>query len=584
MRAQPSRGKRGTCARRGRGEGALAFHGFGDVLCFAPLFPMKFAVVLFVLAWSLAVAVAAPPTRPNILIILADDLGYSDLGCYGSEIATPNLDALAQGGLRFTEAYNTARCWPSRAAVMTGYYAQQVRRDTVPGIRSGGSGVRPAWAPLMTEFLRAAGYRTYHTGKWHIDGKPLANGFDHSFEIGTGQNNYFKAPGNTDDGVPNAQTPDYYSSTAAADHAVKYLREHAAKYGAQPFFHYLCFTAPHFPLQAPAADIAKYRDAYGKGWNAIAEERYARQRKIGLVSHALPAMERDVGPPYAFPDDIAKLGPNEVNRPLPWSELNEGQRKFQAAKMAIHAAMVDRMDQEIGRVIAQLKAMGAYENTLILFASDNGASAEMMVRGAGHDQAAPMGSAETFLCLGPGWSSAANTPFRRHKTWVHEGGIATPLIAHWPAGIAARGELRRSPTHLVDIMPTVLELTAAKKPGEIKGFAVPPAPGRSFASVLKQDVNVAHDFLWWEHEGNRAIRAGDWKLVTLKGGEWELYDLARDRGEANNLAAKRPEKVRELEAMWTRQMEETRKLAFTDVPPGADAPVVKKGKRKQSDE
>lgn len=584
MRAQSLLGKRSACARRGRGEGALAFRGFGGVLCSAPLFPMKFAAVLLVLACSLSALVAAPSTRPNVLIILADDLGYSDLGCYGSEIATPNLDALAQGGLRFTEAYNTARCWPSRAAVMTGYYAQQVRRDTVPGIRSGGGGVRPAWAPLMTEFLRAEGYRTYHTGKWHIDGKPLANGFDHSFEIGTGQNNYFKAPGNTDDGMPNVQTADYYSSTAAADHAVKYLKEHAASYGAQPFFHYLCFTAPHFPLQAPAADIAKYRDTYGKGWNAIAEERYARQKKIGLVSHSLPAMERDVGPPYAFPDDIAKLGPNEVNRPLPWTELNEGQRKFQAAKMAIHAAMVDRMDQEIGRVIAQLKAMGAYENTLILFASDNGASAEMMVRGDGHDLAAPMGSAQTFLCLGPGWSSASNTPFRRHKTWVHEGGISTPLIAHWPAGIAARGELRRSPTHLVDIMPTVLELTGAKKPGEIKGFAVPPAPGRSFASVLKQDVSVAHDFLWWEHEGNRAIRAGNWKLVTLKGGEWELYDLARDRGEANNLAAKRPEKVRELEALWTRQMEETRKLAFTDVPPGADAPVVKKGKRKQSEE
>jgi arylsulfatase A-like enzyme len=532
----------------------------------------------------LAIVVCLPASfaaRPNILIILADDLGFSDLGCYGGEIATPNLDALAQGGLRFTQAYNTARCWPSRAALMTGYYAQQVRRDKIAGIRSGAAGVRPSWAPLMSEFLRAEGYRTYHSGKWHIDGRPLGTGFDHSFEIGGGQSNFFKAPGNTDDGVPNQQTPDYYVTTATADHALKYLREHAEKFRDQPFFTYLAFTAPHFPLHAPAADIAKYRDTYRDGWNAMAETRHARLTKLGIVNHALPAMEREVGPPYDFPADIAKLGPDEVNRPVPWGELSESQRSFQSAKMAIHAAMVDRMDQEIGRVIAQLKAMGAFENTLILFASDNGASAEMMVRGDGHDPTAPMGSAKTFLCIGPGWSSAANTPFRRHKTWVHEGGISTPLIVHWPAGIAARGELRHSPTHLIDVLPTVLELAGGEKPAEIKGFTVPVAPGRSFVSALKQDVTVPHAFLWWEHEGNRAIRAGDWKLVTLAKGEWELYDLSRDRGESQNLAAKYPEKVSELEALWTRQMAEARKLALTDLPEGANEPPVKKGKRKQ---
>ncbi len=538
---------------------------------------VAFALWLWALGGS-ALA-AAPAAKPNILIILADDLGDSDLGCYGGEIATPHLDGLAHGGLRFTQFYNTARCWPSRAAVMTGYYAQQVRRDVVPGIASGGGnrGVRPGWAPLLPEFLRPAGYRNYHAGKWHIDGKPLGNGFDHSFEIGGGQSNFFRAPGNTDDGVPNAQTPDYYLTTATADAAVKYLREHAARFSGQPFFHYLCFTAPHFPLHAPAADIAKYRDTYGQGWNAIAEARHARQRQIGLVTHALPAMEREIGPPYPFPDDIVKLGPDEVNRPVPWSELNAAQRKFQAAKMAIHAAMVDRMDQEIGRVIAQLKAMGALENTLILFASDNGASAEMMVRGEGHDPAAPMGSAKSFLCLGPGWSSAANTPFRRHKTWVHEGGIATQLIAHWPAGIKARGDLRHTPAHLVDILPTVLELTGTPWPAAIKGHVVPPAPGRSLVPALAKDVTVPRDFLWWEHEGNRAIRDGGWKLVALKGGDWELYDLATDRGESRNLAAKNPSKVRELEATWMNHLAETRKLALSDPPPGDAAP--KKGKR-----
>ncbi len=542
--------------------------------------PMKIRRGLLAL-FAFAAGLRAAP--PNFLVILADDLGYSDLGCYGGEIATPNLDALARGGLRFTSAYNTARCWPSRAAITTGYYAQQVRRDKVPGIASGGGagGIRPAWAPLVTEFLRPAGYRTYHSGKWHIDGRPHGNGFDHSFEIGGGQSNFFKAPGNTDDGVPGVQTPDYYVTTATADSAVKYLREHAEKFSGRPFYHYLCFTAPHFPLHAPAEDIARYKDTYARGWDVMAAERHARQKKIGITTQPAAAFERDVGPPYAFPDQIALLGPDEVNRPVPWATLTSSQQKFQAAKMAIHAAMVDRMDREIGRVIAQLKAMGAYENTLILFASDNGASAEMMVRGDGHDPAAPMGSATTYLCLGPGWSSAANTPHRRHKTWVHEGGISTALIAHWPAGIKAHGELRRSPTHLIDVVPTLLALSGATKPAEIKGFAVPPSPGRSLVTAFAKDVTVPHDFLWWEHEGNRALRAGDWKLVALKEAAWELYDLATDRAEAKNLAASRPEKVRELAALWERQMEETKKLALTDPPANAAAPAEKKGKRKQ---
>jgi arylsulfatase A-like enzyme len=501
--------------------------------------------------------------KPNILLILADDMGFSDLGCYGGEIATPNLDALAGEGLRFTQFYNTTRCWPSRGCLLTGYYAQAIRRDTLPGIRSGGQGVRPRWAPLVTEFLRTAGYRCYHSGKWHVDGPPLQNGFDHSYEVGGGQNNYFKAAGNTDDGRPAEQTPDYYVTTAVADHALKCLKEHAEKFPARPFFHYLCFTAPHFPLHAPAADIARYDGKYLPGWNAIAQERFERMTRLGLVHHALPQMERDLGPPYDFPNDLRKLGPNEVNRPLPWNELTEAQQKFQAAKMSIHAAMIDRMDREIGRVIAQLKAMGAYENTLILFASDNGASAEIMVRGDGHDPAAPPGSAKSFLCLGPGWSSAANTPLRRHKTWVHEGGISTPLIVHWPAGFTARGELRTHPAHFIDVVPTLLEVAGAKKPARIAGLPVPPAPGQSLVSVFTRDGAVSHDCLWWLHEDNRAIRVGDWKLVSAKG-PWELYNLATDRGESHNLAAENPDKVRELSALWERQTAAIRQLALTD--------------------
>ena len=533
-----------------------------------------FALILAGISGSLAAA--TPAAKPNILIIFADDLGFSDLGCYGGEIATPNLDALARGGLRFSQFYNTGRCWPSRAALLTGYYAQQVRRDKVEGLRAGGQGTRPRWAPLVTELLRPLGYRNYHTGKWHVDGKPLQNGFDHSFEIGGGQNNFFSAVGITEDEKPTAQTPDYYVTVAAADHAIRCLKEHAERFAGQPFFHYLAFTAPHFPLHAPAADIARYRDRYRDGWNVIAAERHARLIQMGIVKHALPEMEREVGPPYAFPEAIAKLGPNEVNRPIPWSELTTAQREFQANKMAIHAAMIDRMDQEIGRVIAQLKAMNAFENTLILFASDNGASAEMMVRGGGHDPAAAMGSAATYLSLGPGWSSAANTPFRRHKTWVHEGGIATPLIAHWPAGIPTPGELRHAPAHLIDLVPTFLDISGAARPAAIRGVSVPAAPGRSLVPLFAKDGAIAASDLWWEHDDHRGIRSGDWKLVALANGPWELYDLSRDRGEVSNLAASQPDRVGELAGRWTRQRDENRQLALTDLPPD---PTSKKKKK-----
>jgi arylsulfatase len=524
----------------------------------------------------------AAPSRPNILLILADDLGYSDLGCYGGDIQTPNLDALAKGGLRFTQFYNTSRCWPSRGAVLTGYYAQQIRRDSMEGVpNSGGRGVRPAWAPLVTEFLRPLGYRCYHSGKWHIDGKPLANGFDRSYEIQTGQNNFFNPRGASEDGRPVEPTENYYSTVATADHAIRALRDHAKHHADRPFFHYLCFIAPHFPLHALPEDIARYAGKYLKGWNVVAQERWSRQTKLGLIHHALPAMEREVGPPYHFPDDLLKLGPGEVNRPLPWLDLTTEQQEFQAMKMAIHAAMVDRMDREIGRVIEQLKAMGAFENTLILFASDNGASAEIMVRGDGHDPKAPMGSAATYLCLGPGWSSAANTPFRRHKTWVHEGGISTPFIAHWPDGITARGQLRHDPAHLIDVVPTVLEITGARKPDMIGGKPVPPAPGKSLVPAFKHDGALKHDYLWWLHEGNRAIRVGDWKLVAAKGDPWELYDLGKDRGESRNLAAQHPDKVRELSALWERRAEEFRRLALKDAPPAAPTDnKVKKNKRK----
>ncbi|MBM3999303.1 MAG: arylsulfatase [Planctomycetes bacterium] len=500
---------------------------------------------------------AFPADRFNIVIILADDLGYSDVGCYGGEIATPNLDRLAAGGVRFTQFYNTARCWPTRAALLTGYYAQHVRRDGLPGGGGGAGGTRPIWGRLLPDFLKPLGYRSYHSGKWHIDGRVLDGGFDRSLDM-RNQGDYFSARGNMIDDVPVKEGPPetgYYASTAVVDHAIECLRDHAERFPDRPFFQYVAFIAPHFPLHAKPEDIAKYRDAYQEGWDAMRERRFARQRGMGLVNTSLSELERDVGPPYHFPEALEKLGSGEVNRPLPWTDLSEEQRRFQAVKMAIHAAMVDRMDREIGRLLEQLRAMDAIDDTLILFASDNGASAEIMVRDGGHDPKAEPGSAATYLCLGPGFSSACNTPFRRHKTWVHEGGISTPFIAHWPARIRARGELRRAPAHVVDVVPTVLDLLDIEKPAEWAGVPIPPAPGRSLAAAFDADVAVPRESIWWLHEGNRAVRSGDWKLVAAKGQPWELYDMATDRAESKNLASDRPDVVRELESLWKRGLE-----------------------------
>ena len=530
---------------------------------------MRTALFFLTACCFLAVADGVSATeKPNIVFILADDMGYSDLGCYGGEIETPVLDGLGAGGLRFTQFYNTARCWPTRGALLTGYYAQQIHRDALPELGGGGRGVRQKWARLLPDFLRPVGYRNYHSGKWHIDGNVLDGGFDHSLDM-RNQGNFFTAKGNRIDDVPLQPAEDesgYYSTIAVVDHAISCLQEHAEKYADRPFFHYVAFIAPHFPLQALPEDIARYRDKYLDGWDAMRERRFARQEELGLLNTTLSALEPDVGPPYHFPDAFEKLGPGEINRPLPWDELTEEQRRFQATKMAIHAAMVDRIDREVGRLVEQLKAMGAYENTLLFFASDNGASAEIMVRHGGHDPEAAPGSAATYLCLGPGFSSACNTPFRRHKTWVHEGGISTPLVVHWPGGIDARGELRHTPAHVIDIVPTILDVVGIEKPTEWEGEPIPPAPGRSLVSAFQKDVTIDRDLLWWLHEGNRAVRVGDWKLVAAQNDPWELYDLRDDRAESHNLAAEQPEKAKELETQWNEQLEAMIRLAAKTAP------------------
>lgn len=505
---------------------------------------MRVFLFSLILLGLLPPAVAAPP---NFLVVLADDLGYSDLGSYGGEIVTPNLDRLASGGVRFSQFYSTARCWPSRAALLTGYYAQQVRRDVFAG---GKLGHRPDWAPLLSARLKAAGYRNYHAGKWHVDGNPMEQGFDRSYLL-EDQNRFFTTKSHFLDGAALPEPAEgFYATVAIADRAVEFLKEHAAHHGDAPFFHYLAFTAPHFPLQALPEDIERYRERYRAGWDALRVERWGRLRAMGMADHPLPPLDPEIVPAHNLSpeEQAARIGPGEVARAVLWDSLTEAQKEFQATKMAIHAAMVDRMDRELGRVLDQLKSMNAFDNTVILFLSDNGASAEQIIRGDGHDPGAAPGSAGSHLGLGAGFSSLANTPFRLHKIWTHEGGIASPFIVHWPAGLKAHGAIRQQPGHVIDIAPTLLALAGieAKIPE-----GAPPLSGTSLAPAILEDGPIARPYLWWHHEGRSALRQENWKIVRLTDDSpWALYDLASDRGEINDLAGQHPERVGTMADTW----------------------------------
>ncbi len=512
-------------------------------------------------------AAESESARPNMLIILADDLGFSDLGCYGSEIATPNLDRLAADGLRFTQFYNTARCWPTRSALVTGYYPQQIHMDPPQGRL-------PSWTRTLPQRLELLGYRSYHSGKWHVNGapKPVADGgFDHSYDLEDHDRNFNPQRILEDDRPLPAVAKDsgYYTTTAFADHAIRCLQEHAEKYPRQPFYSYLAFTVPHFPLHAPPDDIARYRDRYLEGWDQVREDRWQALRRMGIVDCSLAPLEPEFMPRYFKPDVMETLGPGEIEHAVSWSQLTDQQKRFQATKMAIHAAMVDRMDREVGRVLDQVRAMGAWDDTIIFFLSDNGTDATLLVRGDGHDQGAAPGSAASFLCLGPGWSSAGNAPFRRHKVWTHEGGISTPLIVHWPNGIAARGELRHDVGHVTDLVPTLLELAGAQPEPSPVG---PPLPGRSLVPAFAQDGSVTRDNVFFHHEGNRALRMGDYKLVSARedSDRWELFNLATDRSEQNNLATAEPDRVRNMAARWQELQDQFTRDAGPVVPlPGA---------------
>lgn len=498
-----------------------------------------------------AAAMAAPPrAKPNFLVILADDMGYSDAGCYGGEIDTPNLDKLAAGGLRFTQGYSTARCGPSRSCLLTGQYAQQTACDVMT------PGNIPEWTRFAPQHMKPLGYRAYHSGKWHIRFRPIATTkFDRSYTL-IDQNRFFTptAQLHNDEPLPQPKLEDgFYGTIAIADHAVRILEEHARDHASEPFYFYLAFTAPHFPLQALQEDIELYKDRFSEGWDAVRQRRHERMTKMGLINCGLAPLEPGIWPPWNMkPEDQMKgFGPGEVHNAVPWASLTREQKDFQRTKMAIHAAMITRMDREIGRVLDQLRRMRAFEDTLILFLSDNGASAEIMIRADGHDRTAPPGSARTHLCLGPGWSSAANTPFRLHKSWVHEGGIASPWIAHWPNGISGKGQLRHNPCHFVDVVPTMIDL-AGGAPANAMPAGAPPLAGRSIAPAFRKDNSVARDYIYFHHNNNRALRQGDWKLVAAGAkGPWELYNLASDRAEQKDLAAVETKRVEAMAALWS---------------------------------
>lgn len=528
--------------------------------------------------------------RPNFVFILADDMGYSDAGCYGGEIETPNLDRLAAGGLRFSRCYNNAWCAPSRTSLLTGYYPAQAAK-----MSDGRGALKPSWIRVLPHYLKPYGYRSYHSGKWHLPVRQrrAVAGFTRSYSLF--DTDRFFSPKRHSMDERNLPQPDrdegYYATTAITDHAIDFLREHATAAGTNesPFFLYIAYTAPHFPLHAPKEDIAKYRDHYQAGWDVIRERRWKRLRKEGLVNCELATRTTRAPPPVVLhtpeaPEPLSILGKGETALAPPWKDLTDAQKEFQAAKMALHAAMVTRMDAEIGRVLDQLRAMGAMQDTVIFFASDNGACATIMVRGDGHDPKAAPGSADSYLGIGPGWASAANTPFRLHKVWTYEGGISTPLIVHWPAGIQQAGEIRHAPVHFIDIVPTLIELAGGNESDARRNNAGPPLPGQSIAPCFAGDIEFRREpiFLeqptewrsFWSKEdqlryrdgahGYRALITSRFKLVQPLGAPadtWELYDLTKDRSERNNLAARMPAKVRELSTNWNQSLQEFKREA-----------------------
>ncbi len=506
-----------------------------------------------------------PDDQPNIVLILADDMGFSDLGCYGSEIPTPNIDRLAGGGLRFSHMYNFARCCPSRAALLTGVNPHQAGIGHMTGGIPGFSqyqGFLRRDCVTVAQVLQASGYRTCMSGKWHVGDNPddpggpdasapRKRGFDRVFGIAGGCGSYFYCDNLwNDDEVVASERDGFYMTDAISDNAVKMIDESAAL--GRPFFQYVAYTAPHWPLHAPEEAVARHVGKYRKGWDALRTARHEEMKGLGIL------------------DARWEISPRDEDVPA-WDEA--GNKEWEDLRMAVYAAQVEIMDAGVGRIMDRLRSLGIEENTLVMFLSDNGGCAELLredpaaasrkatpIPGAtwtgdgrpvrvGNDPSLAPGPEDTYASYDVRWANVSNAPFRRHKRWVHEGGISTPFIVRWPSRIKQPGIVHEA-AQLIDITATCISVAAARYPAEHDGNSITPLEGESLLSVIEGGSWSRQQPMFWEHEGNRAVRTAQWKLVSERGTPWELYDMDVDRTELNDLSDKNHEKAAELARLY----------------------------------
>lgn len=492
--------------------------------------------------------------KPNIILIMVDDMGYSDLGCYGGEIPTPTLDKLAGNGIRFSQFYNTGRCCPTRASLLTGLYQHQTGIGQMTSSRDfwadSYQGYLNQNCVTLAEVLRTAGYQTYMTGKWHVGLKekfmwPKQRGFDRYYGILEGSSNFFRPQESKklmlDNEPQGPQSGDYYTTDAFTEYAMQFISEGDPE---KPFFLYLAYTAPHWPLHVPKEEFDKFRGKYLKGWDKLREERWQRQLEMGIVKEKWELSPRD-------PDVPA------------WDTLSDEDKDDLDFRMACYAGMIHRVDTNIGKLVAQLEEAGQLDNTLILFLSDNGGCPEpwndRVPNGRAHLGGHPVAGINHWdydkmgaFTYGQGWANASNTPFREFKTQSHEGGVATPLIAHFPQGIAMEpGKIVEAPAHIIDIMATVVDLSGADYPEVYKGNWIHQYQGKSLVPIFQTGTRRPHEWLFWEHVHEGAVRTGDWKAVFRQvDDEWYLYNLAEDRNEIHDLSTELPQILKPLQDKW----------------------------------
>lgn len=514
------------------------------------------SLVLHLYIVTFGQALKKQPQRPNIVIILADDMGFSDIGCYGSEIPTPNLDKLAETGLRFTQFYNAARCCPTRASLLTGLWQHQAgvgmmtADGTKENVPEGYVGHLNEHCVTIAEVAKSAGYHTYMAGKWHVGDAvpewwPNQRGFEQFYGITHGACSYWRPTFESgfmcnNDSLDAPTDPDYYTTNAFADFAVRVIKEQKDD---KPFLCYLAFNAPHWPLQAPGDEIAKFRGKYKEiGWDKLREERWKRQLELGIV-------KKEWG-----------LSPRDSIVPA-WETLTEKEKDDLDYRMATYAAMVHVMDKNIGKLVAALKETGKFDNTLIMFLSDNGACPEpwndLNPTGKAHlggGKVEDINNPEKrgYPSYGQGWANACNTPFRKYKTKSHEGGISTPLVVSWPKGLKVKpGSITDTPGYLPDFMATIVELTGAEYPKKRNGVNIYPCVGKSLLPVFKTGTRKPHEVMFWEHRLEGAVRQGDWKAVlTENNNRWYLYNVKNDRTELHDMSKMNPKKLKQLSTKW----------------------------------